>query len=53
MILNKLLENSDTSPKESKVLLALNGLARLYEELTRIQVPKALLTCKDWLVDLD
>ena len=53
MIIKKLLENSDTSPKESKVLLALNGLARLYEELTRIQVPKALLTCKDCLVDLD
>ena len=53
MIIKKLLENSDTSPKESKVLLALNGLAKLYEELTRIQVPKALLTCKDCLVDLD
>jgi len=53
MIIKKLLENSDTSPKKSKVLLALNGLAKLYEELTRIQVPKALLTCKDCLVDLD
>ena len=53
MIFKKLLENSDTSPKKSKVLLTLNGLARLYEKLTRIQVPKALLTCKDCLVDLD
>ena len=53
MILKKLLENSDASPKKPKVLLALNGLARLYKTLTGIQEPKALLTCKDCLVDLD
>ena len=53
MILKKLLENFDVSLEEPKVLLALNGLARLYETLTGIQEPKALLTCKDCLVDLD
>lgn len=53
MILKKLFENSDVSLEEPKVLLALNGLARLYETLTGIQEPKALLTCKNCLVDLD
>ena len=53
MILKKLFENSDMSLEEPKVLLALNGLARLYETLTGIQEPKALLTCKNCLVDLD
>ena len=53
MILKKLLENFDVSLREPKVLLALNGLARLYETLTGIQEPKALLTCKDCLVDID
>ena len=53
MILKKLLENFDVSLEEPKVLLALNGLARLYETLTGIQEPKALLTCKDCLVDID
>ena len=53
MILKKLFENSDVSLEEPKVLLALNGLARLYETLTDIQEPKALLTCKNCLVDLD
>ena len=53
MILKKLLENSDVAPEGPKVLLALNGLVRLYETLTGIQEPKALLTCKDCLVDLD
>jgi len=53
MILKKLLENFDVSLEEPKVLLALNGLARLYQTLTGIQEPKALLTCKDCLVDLD
>ena len=38
---------------EPKVLSALNGVADLYETLTDIQEPKALLTCKDCLVDLD
>ena len=53
MILKKLLENFDVSIEEPKFLLALNGLASLYETLTGIQEPKALLTCKDCLVDLD
>jgi len=53
MILKKLLENFDVSIEEPKFLLALNGLAILYETLTGIQEPKALLTCKDCLVDLD
>ena len=53
MILKRLIENSDSSPDKPKVLLALNGLARLYETLTSIQEPKALLTCKDCLLDLD
>ena len=52
-ILKELLENFDVSLGETKVLSALNGLARLYETLTGIQEPKALLTCKDCLVDLD
>ena len=52
MILKKLLENFDVSLEEPKVLLALNVLARLYETLTGIQEPKALLTCKDCLLDL-
>ena len=53
MIIKRLIENSDSSPDKPKVLLALNGLVRLYETLTSIQEPKALLTCKDCLVDLD
>ena len=53
MILKELLENFDVSLGEPKVLSALNGLASLYETLTGIQEPKALLTCKDCLVDLD
>ena len=53
MILKKLLENFDVSLGEPKVLSALNGLASLYETLTDIQEPKALLTCTDCLVDLD
>jgi hypothetical protein len=38
---------------EPKVLSALNGLADLYETLTEIQQPKALLTCQICMVDLD
>ena len=38
---------------EPKVLSAINGLADFYETMTNIQEPKALLTCKDCLVDLD
>ncbi len=53
MIFKELLENFDVSLGEPKVLSALNGLASLYETLTDIQEPKALLTCKDCLVDLD
>ena len=53
MILKELLENFDVSLGEPKVLSALNGLASLYETLTDIQEPKALLTCTDCLVDLD
>jgi len=53
LILRELLENFDVSLGEPKVLSALNGLADLYETLTEIQEPKALLTCKDCLVSLD
>ena len=53
IILKKFLENFDASLEEPKFLLALDGLARLYETLTGIQEPKALLTCRDCLVDLD
>ena len=53
LILRELLENFDVSVGEPKVLSALNGLGDLYETLTDIQEPKALLTCKDCLVNLD
>ena len=53
LILRELLENFDVSLGEPKALSALNGLADLYESLTDIQEPKALLTCKDCLVGLD
>jgi len=53
LILKELLENFDVSLGETKVLSALNGLADLYETLSDIQEPKALLTCKDCLVNLD
>jgi len=53
MIIKKLFENSDASPKRPKVLLALNGLIKLFETLSGVQEPKALLTCRDCLVDLD
>ena len=53
LILKELLENFDVSLGEPKVLSALNGLSDLYETLTDIQEPKALLTCKDCVVDLD
>jgi len=53
LILRELLKNFDVSIKEPKVFSALNGLADLYETLTGIQQPKALLTCEDCLVDLD
>ncbi|MDC0080185.1 signal peptide peptidase SppA [Pseudomonadota bacterium] len=53
LIIRELLENFDVSVGEPKVLSAMNGLADLYETLTDIQEPKALLTCKDCLVELD
>ena len=53
LIIRELLENFDVSIEEPKVFSALNGLADLYETLTGIQQPKALLTCEDCLVYLD
>jgi len=53
MFIKELVESFDVSIGEPKVLSALNGVANLYETLTDIQEPKALLTCKDCLVDLD
>ena len=53
LILKELLENFDVSIKEPKVFSALNGLADFYETLVDIQKPKALLTCKDCMIDLD
>jgi len=53
LILKELLENSDVSFGEHKVLSVLNDLAILYETLAGIQEPKALLTCTDCVVDLD
>ena len=53
LLIKELLENFDVSLGEPKVLSAINGLADLYETLTDIQEPKALLTCKDCLVSLD
>ena len=53
LILRELLENFDLSIKEPKVFSALNGLADFYETLVDIQKPKALLTCKDCMIDLD
>ena len=51
VIIKELLENSDVSLGEHKVFSALNDLATLYETLAYIQEPKALLTCRDCLVD--
>ena len=53
LIIRELLKNFDVSIEEPKVFSALNGLADLYETLTGIQQPKALLTCEDCLVYLD
>ena len=41
------------SIRDTKVLSALNGIAKLYETLIGIQEPKALLTCNDCLLNLD
>jgi protease-4 len=53
LIIKELLENFDVSIGEPKVLTALNGLANIYETLTGIQQPKALLTCEDCLIDIN
>ncbi|MDB4120464.1 signal peptide peptidase SppA [Gammaproteobacteria bacterium] len=53
LIIRELLENFDVSVKEPKVFTALNGLADLYETLTGIQQPKAILTCEDCMIDID
>lgn len=53
LILEELIENFDVSIRDTKVLSALNGIAKLYETLRGIQEPKALLTCNDCLVNLD
>jgi len=53
MFLKALLENFDVSLAEPSVLSALDGVAELYETLVDLNEPKALLTCKDCLVDLD
>ena len=51
--LKEVLENLDVSLAQPSVLSALDGVAELYETLVDIHEPKALLTCKDCLVDLD
>ena len=53
LILEELIENFDVSIRDTKILSALNGIAKLYETLRGIQEPKALLTCNDCLVNLD
>jgi len=53
LIIKELLENFDVSVSEPKAMSALNGIADLYETLTEIQQPKALLTCQICMVDLD
>ena len=53
MFLKELLENFDVSLAQPSVLSALDGVAELYETLVDLNEPKALLTCKDCLVDLD
>ena len=53
MLLRELIENFDVSVGEPKVLQAIHYLTKLYETLMGIQEPKALLTCKHCLVDLD
>ena len=53
LIIKELLENFDVSVGEPKAMSALNGIADLYETLTEIQQPKALLTCQICMVDLD
>ena len=53
LILEELIENFDVSIRDTKVLSALNGIAKLYETLRGIQEPKALLTCNDCLVNFN
>ena len=53
MFLKELLEDLEVSLAEPSVIYVLDGAAELYETLVDINEPKALLTCKDCLVDLD
>lgn len=53
MIIKEVLEQLDVSIGEPKALSALNGIAKFYETLIDLHEPKALLTCKDCLVDFD
>jgi len=53
LFIKELLENFDISFKEPKIFSALDGITDLYETLMDIREPKALLTCKNCLVDLD
>ena len=53
MLLRELIENFDVSVGEPRVLQAISDLTKLYETLMGIQEPKALLTCKNCLVDFD
>jgi protease-4 len=53
MFIKELLENLEVSVAAPSVLSALDGVAELYETLVDINEPKALLACKDCLVDLD
>jgi len=53
LIIKELLENFDISFKEPKIFSVLDGITDLYETLMDIKEPKALLTCKNCLIDLD
>ena len=53
MILKEVLQNLDVSLGEPTVLSALAGISTLYETVVGVNQPKAFLTCKDCLVDLD
>ena len=53
LFIKELLENFEISFKEPKIFSALDGITDLYETLMDIREPKALLTCKNCLVDLD
>ncbi|MBD62979.1 MAG: signal peptide peptidase SppA [Gammaproteobacteria bacterium] len=53
LIIRELLENLDVTFNQSKVFSSINGLSNLYETLIGIQQPKALLTCKNCMINLD